>query len=49
MKKWLKGDEVEFKKLINREDKSFTASVSLVLNPETNRVDYKFGVVKYNQ
>ncbi len=42
MKKWLKGNKVEFKKLQKRDGSEFTAKVGLKLNEETNRVDYEF-------
>ncbi len=42
MKKWLKGEGVEFKKLINKNGDECAARVSLVFNKATNRVDYKF-------
>ena len=42
IKKWLKGDSVEFKKLVGRDGNEVSAKVSLVMNKNTNRVDYKF-------
>lgn len=42
MKKWLKGGAVEFKRLVKRDGTEFSAKVSLALNKDTNRVDYKF-------